>query len=332
MKLFLNKKLEYIPVYSILLKALLIFILISQIGIASDASDLMAENVYGFIKSADVKQFDEVISGFHESFPDARIKIIDLDRKQDQEKVTSFISSVKPSVIICLGAGAAITTASVEKETPVIFSMVLNYKRYKQLKQKNVTGIAMEIMPATLFTQFRLLYPDLNSIGVPYHPEVSSEIIQDALKASRFINIKIVPIEIKDPDKLGSKLNSNRKKFNGLWMIADFKLYNKNTRALEELIEFSLEYKKPLLAFSEPFIKAGSFFSVSTDNRSLGSQIALISKQIVHDKISPSSIPVAPPIGTFTVINKNVAKEILGDKFDEALLFQVDKVYPSEEE
>jgi putative ABC transport system substrate-binding protein len=126
-------------------------------------------------------------------------------------------------------------------------------------------------------------------------------------------------------------LKVNNIKFNGLWMIADFKLYNKKTRSLEKLIKFSLDNRKPLLAFSEPFIKAGSFFSVSTDNRSLGSQIALISKQVVHDKTLPSSIPVAPPIGTFTVINKNVAREILGDKFDESIIYQVDKVYPAEE-
>lgn len=299
---------------------------------ASGTSTLRAEEVYAFIKSADVKQFEDVISGFQESFPGVTVKILDLERQQDPQAVGNFITANKPSAIICLGAGAAITAASAEKKRPIIFSMVLNHQRYKQLKQSNVTGIAMEVMPATLFTQFRLLYPNLNSIGVPFNPEVSMEIVQDAINASELLDLKILPIEIKEPADMAGKLEEYNPKINALWMIADFKLYNKKTEALENLIKFSLDNKKPLLAFSEPFIKAGSFFSVSTDNRSLGSQIALICKQVVHDKTVPSSIPVSPPIGTFTVINKNVAKEIMGDKFDESILYQVDKVFPAEED
>ncbi len=327
MKVLRRMRIKYIP---LLLKVFMVTLILLS-GIGTGGSALAAENIYAFIKSADVKQFDEVINGFKDSYPDASIKILDLERQQDLQTVSTFISSNNPSAIICLGAGAAITAVSIEKKRPIIFSMVLNYQRYKQLKQPNVTGIAMEVMPATLFTQFRLLFPKLDSIGVPYHPEVSMEIVQDAISASKLLNLKILPIELSNPDEMEKKLAENNVKINGLWMIADFKLYNKKTQALESLIKFSLDNKKPLLAFSEPFIKAGSFFSVSTDNRSLGSQIALISKQVVHDKTAPSSIPVAPPIGTFTVINKNAAKEILGDKFDESILYQVDKVYPAEE-
>ena len=327
MKVLRRKSIEYMP----LLLKVFVMILILLSGIITGASMLAAEDIYSFIKSADVKQFDEVINGFKESYPEASIRILDLERKQDPGTVGAFISSNNPAAIICLGAGAAITASSIEKSRPIIFSMVLNYQRYKQLKQSNVTGIAMEVMPATLFTQFRLLYPGLNSIGVPYHPDVSMEIVRDAISASKLLNLKIIPVEISNPDEMEKKLKENNAKFNGLWMIADFKLYNKKTRAMETLIKFSRDNKKPLLAFSEPFIKAGAFFSVSTDNRSLGSQIALICRQIVHDKTSPSSIPVAPPIGTFTAINKNTAKEILGDKIDESIFFQVDKVYPAEE-
>ena len=301
-------------------KMILILFLLLNIAAMLMPHELMAAELYGFIKSADVKQFDEAIDGFKESFPEAAVKVINLKRKRDLKKVSTFISSKKPSVIICLGAGAAITTAKIEKKIPIIFSMVLNYKRYKSLKQSNITGVSMEILPATLFTQFRLLYTGLKVIGVPYHPDASSEIVQDAIKASKQLGLKILPIEVNNPEDLGGKLSENKSLFNGLWMIGDFKLYNKKTKAYKVLIEFSRENKKPLLAVSEPFIKAGACFSVSTDNRSLGSQIALVSKQIVHDKLPPVSIKVAPPIGTFTVINKNIAKEILGNQFDESII------------
>ncbi len=313
-------------------KMILILFIFFNMAAILIPSNLMAGELYGFIKSADVKQFDEVIDGFRESFPEAVVKVINLKRKRDLNKVSKFISSAKPSVLICLGAGAAITAARIEKSRPIIFSMVLNYKRYKILNQSNITGIGMEILPVTLFTQFRMLYTGLKVIGVPYHPQASSEIVQDAIKASKLLQLKILPIEVNNPKNLGDKLSKNKSRFNGLWMIADFKLYNKKTKAFKELIKFSRKNKKPLLAFSEPFIKAGAFFSVSTDNRSLGSQIALVCRQIVHDKMPPVSIQVAPPIGTFTVINKNIAKEILGNQFDESIIYQVDKIYPVEDE
>ena len=123
-------------------------------------------------------------------------------------------------------------------------------------------------------------------------------------------------------------MNENR--FSGLWMLADTKLYNRESDAFETLISFSASRKIPILAFSEAFLNKGAYFSVSIDYRSLGSQIALISRRLIQDAATPSEIPVSPPLGTFTVINKTVAKLFAGDKFDENMLDLADKVFPSE--
>ncbi|KPA10557.1 hypothetical protein MHK_009239 [Candidatus Magnetomorum sp. HK-1] len=56
----------------------------------------------------------------------------------------------------------------------------------------------------------------------------------------------------------------------------------------------------------------------------------MISKRVVQDLISPANIPVAPPIGTYTVINRDSAKLLIGDNFDESIYDDVDKIYPEE--
>ena len=307
-------------------RILIIFFIALFISAAANAT---AKNTFAVIKSKELQQIDLIIKGFTESFPEAAVVMLDLEGKSDTKKVADFIRKNRPSAIICLGALAANTTIAVEKEIPIIFSLVINYRRYNFLMQSNVTGISMEIPPLTLFSQFRLLMPAVNSIGIPYHPSASSEIVNDAEKAAAQLNIKLVKIPVEDPSKLGEFLSSRLAECSGLWMLADTQLYNLKTRALKELILFSKNNRKPLLAFSENFLKMGAFFSISIDYKSIGSQISLVSKRIVQDNIRPSMIPVSPPIGTYTVLNRIVAQKLMGAALDESIYDIVDKVYPS---
>lgn len=296
----------------------------------SAGTEAAAGNRFAFIKSKELEQIGSVITGFTESFPEAETSALNLDGQKDIDKIRQFIKSKNPSLIVCLGALSATAVIQAENKIPIIFAMVINYKQYPELKHPDVTGISMEIPQESLFTQFRLLMPQVRSIGIPFHPAVSSEIVNDALTASNKMGIQIIPISVADPDKISDKLSENKDKYAGLWMLADTKLYNQATNALNDLFLFSTTKKKPVLAFSEAFLKAGAFFSVSIDYRSMGSQIALISKRIVQDNMRPSDIPIAPPIGTFTVINKHVAKSLLGDSFNENIYDNVDKVYSEE--
>lgn len=286
---------------------------------------------YAFVTDSDIRQFETVIEGFRTSEPGGRIAKLNLNGKPDANAVKKFIADFRPSVIIALGSLSATTVASLDTQTPVIFAMVLNYRRYTDLKKPNITGISMEIPAETLLTQFRLLCPELNGVAVPYSPEASDEIVKDAKRAAEKMKIRILEIALAHPDALKDKLRAEKPAdFNGLWMIADFKLYNTETEAFAYLLDFANDNKKPLLGASEAFVKAGAFFSVSINYQSLGSQLALVTRQITEDKIAPAKIGVTPPIGTYTVINKKSGREIFGAKFNESLLMYADKVYPEE--
>ena len=289
-------------------------------------------DTYAFIKSRNLQQMNEVITGFTESFPDAKIAILDIEGKRNDKKIAEFIKINNPAVIICLGSLATGTTINVEKKIPIIFSMVINYRKYPELKQDNVTGISMEIPPVSLFTQFKMLLPEIDSIGVPFHPEASLEIIDAAVDSSTKMGIELIKMEVTNPNNIVDKLSNKPDNYTGLWMLADTKLYNQKTQAIYQLIAFSKEHKKPLLVFSEAFLKPGALFSISIDYNSLGSQTALISRQIVQDKIIPKNIQIAPPIGTYTVLNKEITELLLADDFDESIYDEVDKIYGNDEE
>ncbi|MBN2159262.1 MAG: hypothetical protein JW807_07690 [Spirochaetes bacterium] len=319
------------------IKTIALFLAAQLLIVAAFGGESSAADLYGIIKSYDIPQTRMIVEGFKSSFPEAEVAELVLGKslKSNEEAVKKFIAAKKPSVLICLGLMAAVSSAKAEKRIPILFTMVINYmryyKKYPEIGQKNVAGIAMEIPPSSQITQFRMLYPGLKSLGVPYNPEASSEIIKNAIRSSKALNIKIVPIPVMEAKNIEEELKKNSKAFNGLWMIGDVKLYNKKTNALQKLVGFSNESNIPLLAFSENFVKAGAFFSVSINYKSLGSQVALMGRSLVIDKVRPEKLKVAQPIGTFTVLNRTAAEKILGEKFDDSMLDQVDRVYPSDE-
>ncbi len=288
--------------------------------------------VYVFITDSDIRQFEQVVQGFSESYPHAEIKRINLAGKPDQAAVRKFIAQHKPAMIIALGSIAATTAASVDGKTPVIFGMVLNHRRYAQLKKANIAGVSMEIPAQAWLTQFRLLYPELKAIAVPYNPDASAEIVRDAREAAQSLKIGIWGVPLSDPDTLRTRLeNEKADSFNALWMVADFKLFYNESSAFAQLLEFSQSTRKPLMGASEAFVKAGALFSVSINYQTLGSQLALVARQILEDKQSPAAIGIQPPIGTFTVVNKKTGREMFGDNFNEDLFGSADKVYPEED-
>ncbi len=299
------------------------------IGFISNAE---ANEVYAFVISKDLQQTRTIINGFKESFPAAETAVLDLNGKRDTKKIQKFVTRFSPSVIISLGALASTTTIAVETEIPIVFAMVIDYQKYPELAQANVTGVSMEIPIETMFTQFKMLMPDVDCIGVPYHPEGSGDVVDEAIAVLKKMGIELVNIKVEKPKNMTKKLKKQSKKCGGLWMVADTKLYNRKTKAVQDLIAYAKDKKKPLLAFSEAFLKHGAFFSISIDYNAMGSQLALTAQRLVKDQIAPADITVGPPIGSFTVINSDVVELLYGDGFDEELYYEVDKVYPDDEE
>lgn len=290
------------------------------------------QTVYVFVTDSNISQFEQVVQGFTESYPEAEIHRINLAGKPDRIAVKKFIAKHKPALIIALGSIAATTAASLESKTPVIFGMVLNHRRYAQLQKAHIAGVSMEIPAQAWLTQFRLLYPNLKAIAVPFNPDASAEIIKDATVAAGKLKIDILGLPLTDPETVQKELDAQKSdSFNALWMVADFKLYYGASPAFGQLLEFSHTAHKPLMGASEAFVKAGALFSVSINYQTLGSQLALVSRQILEDKLAPAKIGIQAPIGTFTVVNKITSREIFGNELTEDLLKNADKVYPEEE-
>lgn len=289
------------------------------------------QKVLGIILSSSQLHYNEnIIKGFKESFSDASFKILNLEGAVDEGKIRRFITKESPAVLICLGALASTTAAKVESGIPIIYSKVLNSWQYGQLQSKNITGISEEIHPVKIFTKFRVFYPRLKSVGIAYG-SASFEPIIKKIAGQLSGSVNVFSIKIDDPDRIIEVLESKRSLFNALWLISDGKLYNKNNSAAEDIVSYSIGKKIPLLAHSHLFVKAGALFSLSIDDELLGNQLASICKRIVVDGVLPKDLPVDTPTGIFTALNRETAKAVLGNEYDDSIADIVDKVFPEDE-
>lgn len=117
--------------------------------------------------------------------------------------------------------------------------MVINHKGYPALSGKNVTGISMEIPPASLFVQFRMLAGQVRSLGVPFHPDVSGRIVEEASVSAENMGMRLIKIPVSRPDRISTELSKYENRYDGLWMLGDTRIYNTRTRAFFDLVEFS---------------------------------------------------------------------------------------------
>ena len=208
------------------------------------------------------------------------------------------------------------------KHIPIIFAMVLNWEQHN-LKSKNITGISLETPSDILFGQFQMLVPDVRKVGVLYNPESSGNTVEKAKMSTKELGIELVTQKVDPEDKLLKSFNKIASKVDGLWMMGDPVVVNEEN--FEFLLKETLRLKIPFIAYSEPFVEAGAFLSLSPDYSTIGDQAGAMAKKILVNKIPPSKIKITSPIGTSLVINKTTALKI-GLQINDFVLQMADKI------
>lgn len=253
--------------------------------------------------------------------------IRELDMEGDLDKGQRLIAQVKrdkPRLIFAIGDKATFLAKKEFSETPVIFSMVLNWNKLKISENKNITGISLDVPPESQFTQLKLVAPRVSRVGVIYSPEASQELIERAKEISSGLGLGLVSYQVHSEKEVKKAWDKIKDQIDALWMVADPIVIT--TNSFEFLQKQTLRQKIPFMGYSESFVKAGALLSVSPDYETIGSQAASIAAQILEDKQKPWDIQVAEPIGTVITLNKNTAKK-LGLLLDDRILSLIDRTF-----
>lgn len=238
------------------------------------------------------------------------------------------VQAVKPTLIFALGTQAAIFARQKLPDVPLLFAMVVNHRRLKELQAPQVMGVALEVPPASEFTQFKLALPGMNRVLVLHASENTSDVVAGATEAARSLGITLVAAPVRDLAELKTQYDRYSKQVDAVWLLNDPVVMN--PAAFAWLREASYRDRVALISsLSEKFARAGALMSVSVDLSSLGFQASAMATGVLKRQQTLSEIGVQPPIGARLVLNMVVAQK-LGLQVPEEVLPFISEVIVSE--
>jgi putative ABC transport system substrate-binding protein len=229
-----------------------------------------------------------------------------------------------PTLIVTFGSPA--TTLAIESfpDVPVLFTMVVNYRRLGLAGHKNVMGVAMESSTTSEFSQFRMILPELRRV-LAFYVAADSQSLVDAARAELAgLGIELDAVAVGDTGGVEAGFAKHGAGADAVWLLNDPVVMKRDTVAL--LRAQSRRAKIPFVAsLSDEFTRQGALMSVSTDLAGLGSQAAAMARMHLEQGRSPAELGVQAPMSTHLVVNLGVARAI-GVELDGDVLPFVDEV------
>ena len=256
--------------------------------------------------------YTEPVSAFQDEIQ-IPVQIFNLKGEIDNApREMARIFAIHPVLILALGAKAAYTAkvwTADHPQIPVIFALVLNWRRYKLLDgQNNIAGIASEVAPGTQFVNLTMTSPQIKRIGVIYSRLHSSETIRQAREAAVKLGLTLVARPIKRPMEFRQAYKQISEQIDSFWMIADPVAY---TLANVDWIKKRCTRDRLIcLGQSRNIAEVGVLLAVEPDMANVGMQAASMAKNILLNRVSPKQIGVMPPLGTRLVLNAKTAETI----------------------
>ncbi len=296
-----------------------VFILIISNIIFTTLNAYANPNTIVIVKSSNLENYNEIISSFELSsgkLSDYKIQII--DGQGDVAKLESILNELKGkpdnALIITIGIQATFMAQNIIKNIPIIFCAVYDWKKYIKL-DGTITGIEMENDYPSIFHNIKLISSNFKNVGLIYDPQFSEEQVEELMKFETSQNISVMKsqvkakkekqITIKDLKKCFSYLSG---KIDMLYLFPDPTIINQEN--FDFILEKCKELNIPLFTYNEEFVKKGALASISPDYSNIGSQLALISRQLLLNKKTPDTMEISKPIGSLFVVNFSTAEAL----------------------
>jgi putative ABC transport system substrate-binding protein len=272
------------------------------------------------VKSDDLPQYEAPIAAFRTSVgDDVEILNIEGSREKGERLLRAAATDGTVSGIFALGTQAAYLSKKVLPAVPMSFSMVLNWERYDFAAP--ATGVTVQIPVNVLFTRFRLLLPEMKTIGLIYSDQVPEQTLTAAREAAATLGINLVEEKVGFSDDVVGAYRRIRGSVDALWMPTDPVVVTRDN--FRYLSERCTKDEIAFLAFSENFVRAGALLSISPDYKTMGSQAAVLLRRTIATPSTPPAVQA--PLGSTLVINADVAGSI-GVDLNAAVLGMADVV------
>jgi len=270
--------------------------------------------------NSQIDRYEIAETSFTESLSNTKIRVLDLgDEHRPVDALQDTLNESDYDAIYAIGAKALGSVDYIDPDMPVIFSSVLNWRRFHE--QDNYYGIASEVAPKAQLTWFKYFFPEVKKVGV-LHSVDNQQLIQDARMSANELSLTLIASEMKAEDTLEKNANTLLDQVDALWLVSDPVVMATTEKA--ELL-FELAHKKgiPVLSYNRFFDDLGALLSITADLATTGRQAALMMKSVLSQRVIEESVQF--PAGSR--ISLNVAKtKAYGIVLNEDALDSVDEL------
>lgn len=267
-----------------------------------------------------VERYQSAQTAFTQTLHGAELMQVDLAGDANPvDRLQDILNDNRFDAIYCIGAKALGAVDYIEKGIPVVYSSVLNWRRFAG--QSNYFGVASEVAPEAQLTWFRYFFPDIKKVGVLYSAE-NSKLIADASQAAQSLAIELVAEQIDSPEQLTTKLAAMASKVDVFWLISDPVVLSSPEKT-QAMFAYAQVKRIPVVTYNRFFVELGAVLSIAADLPTTGRQAALMLQKIISRGAPAGSIQF--PAGTTITLNMGKVRE-LGIKLNEGAFDAVNEI------
>jgi putative ABC transport system substrate-binding protein len=223
------------------------------------------------VKNADLKPYEDVLRGVRDACG-CRVREVTLSGEEGSEKILQ----TRADAIVVIGT-TVFKKAKAIRHLPLIFTMVMPSEAEQSL-QPNISGVSMDLSPASYLGAIKEVFPKAKRIGLLYDPRQTGPFVEEAANAARSANVTLLTRTVSDTPKIPALLEEMRKAVDVFWMIPDTTVVT--TESVEYFLRFSFQHNLPIFSFSKKYVEMGAVAALDIDPYDMGTQAGEIVKQL----------------------------------------------------
>lgn len=254
-----------------------------------------------------VRPYVEALAGFQDTVQ-ATVRVFE-NRENgdfaDELALDGQVTQRAPALILAIGEEARRGVEGILPGTPKVFCMAMAESGTAR-PDPDTTGVTLAADPEGLAQVLDTLFPNLRRVGTVYDPAASSTLIGEAKEAFARHGKQLVAVPADDPSRLPELAQDILGRTDIFWMVPDRTLRNRDV--LRFLLFATREQRKPLVAPSAKYVKAGALLATMPSARGAGHQAADMANQILSGA-RPITLPVRPAREFQVYISADRARE-----------------------
>jgi len=227
------------------------------------------------IQNINIRPFQEAMRGFRKA---CKSDVTDLDISgMTGAKIAQKIDQLSPDLLLAVGT-SSLSKIKTIKSIPIIYMMILNPESILT-REDNISGVSIHVPYDKQIEIFSRILPETKTIGLVYHPDHTGHLEKRAKIAARRAGIDIISEPIYQSKDGPTKIENLKDRVDAFWMLPDISVITPDTVSF--LLVTSFKYEKPILSFSEKYVKMGALAAVTMDPFDIGLQAGEMAEGIL---------------------------------------------------